>query len=327
MPRLGFILLLILPALTTRSGLAQSEGDILNRNITINAIVNHDGWGNNLRGPSSAFFDHKALELFVTDAGNNRVVVYDETLHPKFSFKHFVPSRRTGEMIPGEPSRLVVNSHGEIFVIDNIVDFIDVLDYRGTAIDRIHLDSLLGDTSIQIKPQAIAVDANDRLYVASTGDISALFILNDHFDLIRVIDNESADIPLFKSLMALTVFEDKIYTTDLHAVPAMKVFDTSGAYLYGFGAHDIERSDVSFPSAIDVMKSANGKITIWVVDGLRQVVKVYHHDGEFLAHVGGFGYKPGEFQYPSGIAAYGDTVVFISERAGNRIQRLRINRD
>ncbi len=160
---------------------AQDTPPALDFNIT--AIAFDDGWQKNLRSPGSLFFDKSADELFVTDAGNGRVVIYDKLLNPKYSFEHFVIEQRSGRLIKGEPRDLAVNKLGEIILSDNLADYLDVLDFRGKSLQKVYLNTLYGDTSLTIKPQSLAIDSEDNLYVITTGDIVTIMVLDEYFEL------------------------------------------------------------------------------------------------------------------------------------------------
>ena len=296
----------------------------LNAGLTITEIANDDGWQGYLRSPSCVFYDSAAGELFVADAGNNRIVIYRDDLSPKYSFEHFVPDRITGKPIKGEPKDLVVNSYGEIFLIDNLVPYIDVLDFRGKALARISPAALLGDTSLAIRGQSIAIDGQDCIYVAISGDVVGVLKIDPNFDLVRLIGKKGNASPDFNTPLAITAWKDLIFVTDLYARPAVKVYDTSGTYMYGFGAHDIDKADVSFPSGVTIIDNIGDGYSIWIVDALRQILKVYNNVGTFIAHVGGYGVGPGEFRYPADIVAGSDSIYFVVERVGNRVQRCRI---
>lgn len=318
----GYTAIGLLIALPGFAGEVEEE---LNSGLVIENIVDNDGWQGFLRSPSSLFFDAAAGELFVADAGNNRIVIYDSDLSAKFSFDHFVPDKLSGKPVKGEPKDLVVNSYGEIFLIDNLVSYIDVLDFRGKPLARIDPTALLGDTSLQIRGQGIAIDAKDNLYLAITGDVVGVLKIDPNFALLRTIGKKGTAPEDFNTPLGITVRNDLLVVTDLYARPAVKVFDTSGTFKYGFGAHDIDKADVSFPSGVAVLDNIDGNYSIWIVDGLRQIIKVYDNKGTFLAHVGGYGYGPGEFRYPADIAAGQDSSYFIVERVGNRIQSCRIH--
>lgn len=304
--------------------LGQDEGTELNQSISMKAITVDDGWGVLLRGPNSIFYDNAVDEIFVTDPGNNRVLIYDRNLSPRYSFTHFVRERTSGRTVKGEPRDLAVNSRGEIIIIDNYVDYLDVVDFRGSFLERIHLDELIKDTTLTIKPQRLAVDREDNLYIATSGDMVAVFVLDAYFELSHIIEGKQAGGSNFNTILTVAVQDSIVYVTDLYAEPAVKLFTTDGRYLSGFGAHDVERTDMSFPSGATILPY-KGEPTIWIVDGLRQVVKVFHPDGRFLAHVGGFGYRPGEFRYPADIVHIGDSLFYVVERVGNRVQAFKID--
>ena len=289
--------------------------------FTITAMVYDDGWQRMLRNPGALHYDPTSRELFVTDGGNHRVVIYDHDLTPKYSFEHFVRDKRTGRAMKGEPRDVAVNSLGEIILIDNLASHISVLDYRGKLLEKIYPNALYGDTTLNIKPQCLAIDETDNLYVAVSGDVTTIMVLDNLFDLKKMISRRGGGKAEFNSPLACQVQKGRIYVTDLYAEPAVKVFDTSGAFLFGFAGHDIDRGDVSFPAGIAVMENASGEQNIWVVDGLRQVIKVFNEAGEFSEIVGGYGFSPGEFRYPSDIADMGEGAFSVVERIGNRIQR------
>lgn len=292
--------------------------------FTITEIAYDDGWQKALRNPSAIFVDSLALEIVVADGGNNRVVIYDDKLRPKFSFEHFVKEPRTGQMIKGEPRDLVVNRSGEIILVDNLSDDIDVLDFRGRLLEQVRLNYLYGDTTLTVKPQSVAIDGDDNLYVATSGDVVTIMVLNNRFDLVRTIGQKGGTPSDFNTPLAVHVQSGRVYVTDLYAKPAVKVFDTSGTYAFGFGGHEIEKADMSFPSGLAVISDSAGEASLWIVDGLRQVIKVFHSEGDFAYLVGGYGVRPGEFRYPADIATLNDSVFYVIERIGGRIQRFDI---
>lgn len=315
------LLLAILLGLTAAHPVPAQDAVASVSDFTITAIAFDDGWQQPLRNPSALHYDSKAGEVFVADAGNHRVVIYDSELRPKYSFDHFVPDQRSGRTIKGEPRDVAVNSVGEILLIDNLASYVGVFDYRGKLLEKIYPKALYGDTSLAVKPQCLAVDEADNLYVAVSGDVTTVLVLDSLFNLKRMIGQRGGGEADFSSPMACYVHRGKLYVTDLYANPAVKVFDTAGTFLFGFAGHDIDRGDVSFPAGITVMETSSGNIRIWVADGLRQVIKVFDETGEFSEVVGGYGFNPGEFRYPSDIADLGGGAFCVVERIGNRIQR------
>ncbi|MEW6050976.1 MAG: NHL repeat-containing protein [Candidatus Zixiibacteriota bacterium] len=289
--------------------------------VSVTAIALDDGSGASLRGAGSAYFDRQARELFVCDGGHNQVIIYDENLIPKFAFRHFVPSRDSDRLVPGEPKAVVTNSRGEIILLDNLAQFIDVLDFRGEPLQRVFPNQLIGDTTLRLTCDALAVDDRDNLYVVVGGDLQTILVLDQDFLLKRKIGRKGPGESDFTTLLAIAEFQGRLYLTDLLAKPAIKVFDTSGAYLSGFGAHEVEKTDFSLPGGITVTVDSSGTPLLWFCDALRQIVKVIDAKGNFISEVGGFGYNLGEYRYPSGIASDGRNIVFVVEKVGARVQK------
>jgi len=314
---LSLTILLTVPFLA-----GHSQEDISSR-VTFDAITFDDGMGGDLRSPRSIFYDGRSAELFVADAGNHRILIYDRNLKALYSFDHFVRDRYTDQMIKGEPKSAVVNSHGDIIVIDNLVDYLEVLDFRGISLERIEVSKIMGDTSLKIRPECMTIDSADNLYLAVTGDQVTVLMLDSQFRLIRRIGQKGPLPSEFNTLLAIAEAEGRLYLTDLYSSPAVKIFDTVGNYISGFAGHDIERADLSLPSGIFVSQDSAEGTLIWVTDALRQVVKVYNSNGDMLVQLGGFGRLLGEYQYPSGVAGSQEGEFFISEKVGNRIQRFR----
>jgi DNA-binding beta-propeller fold protein YncE len=101
---------------------------------------------------------------------------------------------------------------------------------------------------------------------------------------------------------------------------AVQRFTNDGAYVSGFGLHDIGTGNVSFPSGIAV----TGDGRLYVTDELRQIIQVFDERGAVIARFGGGGLLPGEFQYPSALASDGKDYLAVVERVGARLQLLRL---
>jgi len=302
----------------------RAEESVIEPLLSIEALAYDDGWGNPFRNPSALFVDRISGELFVSDGGNGRVVIFDLELGHKFSLPHFVTDDLTGGRKRGEPRDLVVTADGEIILIDNLADYLDVLDFRGNLLERIHLDRLLGDTTLSLKPVSLAIDHDQTLYVATGGDVVTVMVLSSSFELIRTIGQGGSGPEDFNTLLDIAVWNEKLFTTDLYAEPAIKIFDISGEFRSGFGGHDVDRGGLSFPAGITIVESVLSEPLIWVVDGLRQVIKVFDMEGKVVSFVGGYGAGPGEFRYPADLTQASDSVIFLLERVGGRVQKLRV---
>jgi DNA-binding beta-propeller fold protein YncE len=297
-----------------------SDPDALQASVSIGAVAYDDGFGLTLKEPSGIWFDTLAGEVFVADAGNGRVVIYDRWLTFKYSFRHFVKDAGSGRTVAGQPKGMAVNSSGEILLNDAITEQLDLLDFRGRVIESANPKLLLGDTTLHLKTSCLTVDVLDRFYVVVNGDLATILVLNQDLDLVLQIGAKGDSAHQFNTPVAIGVNHGRIYVGDLYGLPAVKVYDTLGQYVFGFGAHDVERADLTFPTGFGFISDASGARLILVPDGLRQTVKVYTETGEFFTMIGGYGRLPGFLQYPSGIASDGHAMFYVVERAGRRIQ-------
>jgi len=301
-----------------------ADPDSLQARINITAIAYDDGFGGGLKTPAGISCDSEAGEVYVADAGNGRVVVYDRFLNCKFTFHHYVEDRETHRQVPGEPKAIAVNRQGEMLLIDGRTDILDLLDFRGRVLDRCRPSRLLGDTTLQVRAICVTVDERDRFYMLVVGDVTRILVLDENLKLLSQM-GESGDLPSqFKAPTALAVHKGRIYVGDMRGTPAIKIYDSSGHFLSGFSGHDVDRKDLSFPVGFGFLDNGSGGEYLLVADALRQVIKVFTLEGEFFTAIGGMGIAPGLVQYPSSLASDGPTAFYTSERVGGRIQRYEI---
>jgi hypothetical protein len=300
--------------------IAGIQAQVLTGEATFGAFTYDNGADGPLVGPGFAFFDAGANELLVASPGNQRIVVYDTNLTPKFSFPHYIKDKSGRGLVLGEPRAAVVNRRGEILVLDNLADYIDVLDFRGSSLDRIYPSRLLKDSTLKIHPELIALDKQDNIYLSVSGDIQAILILDENFEFKRkIISKGTPDAPDLPVSMA--VLDSMIILGDMQGKPVIRIYDTLGHYISGFGGREIERTDFSLPIAIVPVIDSAGQQYFLVADALRQVIKLLDQRGQLISMIGGYGAGLGAFQYPSGLAYGGMWTFFVVERVGGRVQK------
>ncbi len=319
------IALLTATCLSDRAAAQVEEADAFQQRVVVTAIVYDDGFGSMLKNPAGITFDPHSGEIFVADAGNGRVVVYDRQLDSKYTFSHYVVEPITNRKTLGQPKSMAVSKEGDIILIDGFSDVIDRLDFRGRVIDQCRPSLLLGDSALKLRPMCIAADEqSERYYVLITGELTKILVLDDDLRLVSQIGEKGTKPHQFDSPTALAVHQGKIYVGDLRATPCVKIYDTAGTYLLGFAEHDVDRKDLSFPVGFSFLADEAGGEYILVTDALRQVTKVYQSNGEFFTAIGGIGVAPGLVQYPSGAASDSPTSFYVVERSGGRVQRYEI---
>ncbi len=300
---------------------AAAQRDSLQAHVLISAMTYEDGFGVPLKDPAGIFYQRKSKEIFVADAGNGRVVVFDTLLSALYTFKHYVKESATGERVLGEPRGMAVNDDGEILLLDARSSTLDLLDFRGKLITNINAAQLLGDSTTRIVFSGVTIDTNGRFYLLVSGDVAKVFVLDRDLQVVRSF-GESGNLPeQFMTPSSICFANGLLAIGDLRALPAVKIFDTLGNFLNGFGGHDIQLADISLPSGIAELDcQLTGRVFI-VADGLRHVLKLFDDNRQVVTMIGGFGYEPGLLQYPSGIASDGVATFYVVERAAGRVQR------
>lgn len=310
--------LLVLPVSASAQ---QRKFDTLQNHVVISGITYDDGFGLGLKDPAGIFYQKSAGEVLVADGGNGRVVIYDSLLGATYTFKHFFKDRHSGKSELGEPRTIAVNSDGEILLLDARSDRIDLLDFRGRVLQSVAPCRLLGDSSLRLIMSAVAIDNADQIYLLVTGAVTRVLVFDRDLNLVRQF-GEVGDLPhQLSSPTAIGVWRGRVYIGDLRGLPAVKVYDSLGTFVFGFGSHDVKPEDLSLPAGIGFLENPFTGPVILVLDGLRQAVKLYDMEGVFAIAIGGFGYLPGLVQYPSGIATDGFATFYVVEKGGGRVQR------
>ncbi|MGB2805030.1 MAG: NHL repeat-containing protein [Candidatus Zixiibacteriota bacterium] len=274
--------------------------------------------------PQGIFYDRWNREIYVCDSGNHQVVIFDSTGFPLYRFNHWLRRSEGEEKILGEPRNLVVSKAGDIFLIDNLTGFVDILGQRGNSVDKLILQDIPEFENVKIRPEFLAIDTLDNLYVATSGERVKILVFDKNLHLTSHFGRKGEEEGELKTVTGLWVDDEgRIYVTDADAHFCVQVFSPEGEFLLGFGGHDINREDFSLPTG--VVTTADG--TIFVADELRQVVKAFDSDGQFLSWFGGFGDGSGAMRYPRNITGDGNGELFVVERVGGRYQKFVLRKD
>jgi hypothetical protein len=100
----------------------------------------------------------------------------------------------------------------------------------------------------------------------------------------------------------------------------VRVYAPDGRRVLAFGLHDVGNENFSLPTS--VVSTPDGRI--WVLDTMRQVIKVFDGEGRYLDQIGGLGRDMGALTYPSALAIDGKDRLFVLERVGARLTTFRI---
>jgi DNA-binding beta-propeller fold protein YncE len=282
------------------------------------ALITSGFGGAPFQAPTGVVFDAKRGELVVANSGLQRIEFLTADGRPKARFLHRV-RRPDGEVVDGQPRALAVTHDGRLLVVDFQATYVDVLDFRGRSVGRLELPER--DATLADGPGAVAVEPGGTFLVSTRGEAGRIYRFGSDYRRLGewgVSGGAPGELSRICCLAALP--DGRVVVGCAGTELAVQIFDAQGAYLKGFGRHDVGAGNFSLASGVTT--TADGRI--WVVDELRQTLQVFDSEGSYIGRVGTGGEGPGEFLYPNSIAALGDTLFAVTERVGNRVQLLRI---
>ena len=142
------------------------------------AVTSSDmGLDVDVKNPSDIATDD-LMNVYIADAGNNRIVVLDRYLKFKFAISAFINAQGNDDSLSNPQGVFVTKD--KIWVCDTGWNRIAVFDRAGNFIKVLDAPkSNLFDANAVYKPVAIAVDQNNRVYVVSSTTYQGVIVLNE----------------------------------------------------------------------------------------------------------------------------------------------------
>lgn len=265
--------------------------------------------------------------IYVTDKGNNRVVVFNRNGEFLFEFggaglAHPQPGTKA-TWKPGTfsfPYGIDIDDEtGNIFVADMLNKRIQIFDNAGRFIDWFPKGPYAPSRS-EIFPTDIAV-AKGQVYIANPFEVS-IFTTEGKFVSSFGMPgdgNGQLDRPNGIDVGA----DGTIYVADSNN-KRLQAFDAKGAFKWAFGKPPEDMNDrkaeFGLPRNISVGPDGN----IYVADAFDFNIKVFSPEGKKLAEMGSRGVDDGEFNFPNGIAVTKDKNIFVVDRHNGRLQAIRL---
>jgi DNA-binding beta-propeller fold protein YncE len=268
-------------------------------------------------GPQGIALDVAHGEVAVANTGAGRVEFFDLRTFPRGFFVHRVPDPATGAWRDGMPVHLAVDREGHVLISDLLADYVDVVNYRGRPVTRLHLPPPDDTLAAGRGPGALAIGPDGTIWVASRGKEGRIHAFDADYRLVRSWGTPGAAPGQLSAIAALAVTpQGEVVVGCVRTEVAIQTFDAQGTYLRGFGTHDMGPGNFSFPSGIAA--TADGRL--WVSDAIRHTMQVFDRAGTLLGGVGGIGVGPGEYVNPSALASDGKGLLALAENAGRRFQ-------
>jgi DNA-binding beta-propeller fold protein YncE len=278
--------------------------------------ISEDYEGLALSYPTQIFADAQQREIYVTDTGNSRVLVYTYDFFPLL-----VIGRSDGLETP---AGLALDHEGNLYVAQgpgkrHRQSRISV--YNRALIWKRDITFSGFDGAANFAPRSLAVGPGRELYVAGK-DFSGVVVLDSGGTFLRRLaprdalakkDEKDAvvcdvDVDSKGNIYLLSEEMSRVY-----------VYDSQERFRLKFGIKGGGAGKLSRPRGLAV-DEARGRV--YVVDYMRHAAQAYSLRGEILFEFGGKGWRDGWFQFPSDIAVDTQGRVLVADTFNNRVQVL-----
>ena len=278
-------------------------------------------------------------EVFVLDAGNDRVVVLSPDFQPD---RVIIPKDETGEPVDFKnPAGISVYHDGTILICDRKGKAVYILDEEGNQLRKVEKpDSAILPDKFQFQPVKAELDSGGILYVVSSGSYSGalqfdvdgtfmgfygseevdltLKVLMDHFWK-NILSDEAAEgvsrtVPV-EFISFCIDKKDFIFTIrkgNEVSTGQVRKLNAKGDNVLGDGKVFGDHTDSVLLA--DLVVDDEGFITI--IDSGSGRVMQYDPDGELLYAFAGKGSQAGTFSTPAAIESIGDSLLVLDKDRG-----------
>ncbi|HEX3033495.1 MAG TPA: 6-bladed beta-propeller [Bacillota bacterium] len=277
------------------------------------------------RRPMSVATD-KDENIYVTDTGNQRVVVFNRKGEFMFEFGGLgfakpVPGVKA-TWKPGlfeYPYGIDIDKEtGNIFVADMTNQRIQIFDSKGKFLDWFPKERY-GGTAGDIYPTDIAVEGG-KVYICNPYQV-VIFDTKGKFIKDFGMPGSGED-GKFDRPNGIDVGKDgTIYVSDSNNL-RVQAFTPEGKFKWAYGKktgfNDNKGRVMGLPRNLAVGPDGN----IYVVDAFHFNIKVFDPQGKKVAAMGKRGLADGYFNYPNGIEVTDKGRVYVVDKENNRVQAL-----
>lgn len=319
-------LLVIMAMMTTHAG---ADTNSIPFTVGLGFVVTGYSSSQPFSKPLGVFYDRYDKQIYVADTGNGQIAIFDSNGMPVARLPHIIKdTSRGGNAQISEPRSLVVRENGDILIVDNMCQYVDVLDFSGHSVQKLWPGDLLGVARADVRPGCIAMDKSGDIYLSVSGSVNSILVLTPTLRLKKRIAIAAQSGKAMRTITGLWIDgHSNIYAT-FSTGTCVQVYSPDGQMLYSFGSHDSGENNFSLPSGV----TTDARGDVWVVDTLRHAVTAFFPtttdsgiEAKFLRAIGGFGTNQGEFIYPTAITGDGTNHIYVLEGTGGRLQSFDIN--
>ncbi len=251
--------------------------------------------------PVGLFVDHEKQTIWVSDWGNNRVLVFDRQ-------GRFLRALNGLQGPVGLAKR-----GGKLFVVEQKGNQVKIFDAEKLAL----IGSLKPTSGSFREPRGIWIDEAGNIYVADTGN-SRIIVFRSSGEEIASIGKEGMGDGEFYYPRGVVVDEEGLIWVVDTAHNCIQVLDRTGKFLFRFGQGGEGEGDFHHPRYIFVRGDF-----VFISDYRNHRIKIYDRKGSLLAIIGG---KEGvgalEFSYPEGVWVDEEGFLWVADAGNSRIKAI-----
>jgi len=224
----------------------------------------------------------------------------------------------------GEPSDAVVDSDGNVWVVDLLFGRAVKYDSEGAYLKQVGIDDQGGTDNERLdRPAGIALDSAGRIYVSDSNNqrIQIFDPSGVYSATIGVTGEPGPQEDRFQNPQRITIdVDDNLYVAD-SGNQRIQIFDTNGVYSATIGVTGVSGSEnIQLNNPMGVTVDAD---RIYVADTYNNRVQIFDRTTlGYLATLGtGWGSGDYEFKNPNDVAVDADGNLYVADADNHRVQK------
>jgi DNA-binding beta-propeller fold protein YncE len=246
--------------------------------------------------------------LYVTDAGSQRVQVFDQSGSVVLTFGKL--GTKEGELT--FPYGISGDKKGNIYVADMANGKISIFNSRGKFIKYFQETD---KNKMITSPGGLRI-SNDKLYVTDIKK-NKLFIFNMQGKKLMELGGAGMDNGKFIAPNAVTIDkDDNIYVSD-SGNNRVQVFDKKGKFIKILNGSKDGKGASTLINPRGVAVSSDG--TVYIVNNLAHNIYAFDKDGKQLFELGGMGTENDKLYLPNGLFIDDRDTLYVTDTVNQRV--------